>query len=191
MLVLALSAITPAAETPSRALPPLVLLAIALIAAIYLALSRSSPAPTTLPTTVTQVPAPSAKDAPLDIDVELDPESFYPRLRIKKLALLGVLLALEAESLFKICWDGARGAQWGMRIEDGLMAVFWVSREVEERVLFDGACSRTPQSRGTRWPMEGAYGSVRLLSAPRAGRIGRKPCQFGDDVHTFTRSFVR
>lgn len=92
-------------------LPPLLLLSTSLAASFYLYHSRSSP---------TSKPSPTA-------DLEADPAAFYPRLRARKLALVGVLLLLEAETLFRLTWDAGRGQGGWVMLENGAMAGFWVS----------------------------------------------------------------
>jgi len=124
-LVIALLA-TGATIDPTSLVPPCALVGIAVFAALYLFFTRSKGQPIALPLTNTQ-PPPSAKDDPLDIDVEVDPDVFYPRLRVKKLALFGVLLLLEGLSLFQLTWDAIRAVGWNTVVEDVLIAIFWVS----------------------------------------------------------------
>lgn len=124
-LVIALLA-TGATIDPTSLVPSSALVGIALFASLYLFFTRSKGQPIALPLTNTQ-PPPSAKDDPLDIDVEVDPDVFYPRLRVKKLALFGVLLLLEGLALFQLTWDAIRVVGWNTIVEDVLIAVFWVS----------------------------------------------------------------
>lgn len=121
-LALALLA-TGATIDPTSLIPPILLLGIALFAAVYLFFTRSTKQPIFLPTTDDHAP-PSAQDDPLDIDVEIDPEGFYPRLRLKKLALFASLLLLEGLALFQLTWDAIRGVDW---TEAAIVVVFWVS----------------------------------------------------------------
>lgn len=125
-LVVALLATRPHVD-PSSIAPPLVLLGIALIGASYLILTRRSKQPIALPLDHTPVTGLSDKDKPLDIDYEIDPDGFYPRLRLKKLVLLGILLLLTSLHLFKLAWDGLRGEKWEVTTEDAIMVAFWVS----------------------------------------------------------------
>lgn len=124
-LVIALLA-TGATIDPTSLVPSSALFGIALFASLYLFFTRSKGQPIALPLTNTP-PPPSAKDDPLDIDVEVDPDVFYPRLRIKKLALFGVLLVLEGLSLFQLTWDAIRAVGWNTILEDVLIVIFWVS----------------------------------------------------------------
>lgn len=93
--------------------PPLALLSTALGASAYLYHSRPLPS---------SAPKPSHT-----ADLEADPTVFYPRLRLQKLALVGALLLLEAETLFRWTWDAERGESGRVGLENGLMAGFWVS----------------------------------------------------------------
>ena len=107
-------------------IPPTALLATSLVAAAYLVYSRDTSQAIALPTSSNGLKT-SVHDDPLDIDVELEPDVFYPRLRVKKLALFFVLLLLEGVTLFQMTWDALRGADKTAIIEDVLVVLFWVS----------------------------------------------------------------
>ncbi|GAA5864423.1 hypothetical protein JCM1840_000490 [Sporobolomyces johnsonii] len=128
MLVFALQAIAKA-PPPSPIIPPLSLVALALIAVIYLAWTRQRGPAIQLPTSSTDSALPS-KDSTLRLrerDVEHDPDSFWPKMRRRKLATMaasGLVLSVE---LFRLGWELSAREDFGWReaVERSSDVLFW------------------------------------------------------------------
>lgn len=62
-----------------------------------------------------------------DEGIPVEEERWWLRVRLRKAALVGVLILLDATACATLGWDGMSGAKSGFRIvEDILMVVFWV-----------------------------------------------------------------
>lgn len=118
-LVLQLSSTSSSPEPVSLA-PSLGLLAAALVAVIYLLLTRSTKQAIALPTE-------DEKSFIVELDSEISPRLFYPGLRRRKLALVGLLVASFGVSLFQAGWDAVSLVGRTSLLQDGIMLVFWVS----------------------------------------------------------------
>lgn len=64
----------------------------------------------------------------LDVDIEVKTERFYPKLRLKKLVTLIVLLSLVGVNIFKFCWSATQSGNGSTLIEDAMLVIFWVNR---------------------------------------------------------------
>ncbi|GAA6061872.1 hypothetical protein JCM10212_000513 [Sporobolomyces blumeae] len=112
---------------PSSSLvPPLVLVALDLVAVTYLALTRQRGPAIQLPTTAST----SSDRLPVLVerDDESDPDRFYPKLRRRKLAVLALNGSILAVSLFAFGWDVAvaeNGITWRRALERVCDVVFW------------------------------------------------------------------
>ena len=107
--------------------PSIVLLSLGGLASAYLVSSRpQNVIPTSAPT-----PTPPTEDAtpiyhPLqNKDVEIDPDRFYPRLRVRKVALGAAIVGLVAVDAFGVARAAIDGA---VNVEGLLMMAFWVSK---------------------------------------------------------------
>ncbi|KAL8277515.1 hypothetical protein RQP46_010070 [Phenoliferia psychrophenolica] len=111
--------------------PSITLVSLSLLSTAYLALS-SRRAKGVIPTTNTDGegdtdPTPIENATPIyhpviNKDVEVDPQQFYPRLRLRKTALGAALVGLLAVDAFGIARDAAEGK---VGVEGLLMMVFW------------------------------------------------------------------
>lgn len=129
--------------------PPAILLSLASAASIYLiSTSRNkkttnknsySSLPTTSITSVSEVSEVREPKEGLNRDVEIDADSFYPKLRIQKLITILTLVLLEFEVLGELGYNSIEGLSNGideiksLLIGDGLMALFTVSLSIKQQ----------------------------------------------------------
>lgn len=106
---------------PESVAPSIGLVAGGLVVTSYILLTRSTKGAIALP-------ADDEKSFIVEVDEEVDPGSFYPKLRRRKLALIGLVTGAFAVGLFQGGWDIANQVGTIGLVQDGLMLVFWVSR---------------------------------------------------------------
>jgi len=117
---------TQSSTEPVSLAPSIGLVGGAVLVSAYLLLTRSNKQAIALPTE-------DEKSFIVEVDEEVDPASFYPGLRRRKLALVGFITAAFAVALFQAGWDLVNSVGTTSLVQDGLMLVFWVSQFASER----------------------------------------------------------